>query len=233
MVVRRLVRFNACRRAPPTGPAPRRPRASTAGIRRERDPVVSRSPSSTRRALAGAAECGSFSPRPCVRVGASRRATALPTSARAARSGGSTGGGIRGSPRAGDGGSAPAPASWPVWHRSTWRARHPARCAHPRVLGRIREQRPATLEGGAWVVPRLPAQVWTETTRHPEPAAGPAGGHDKVRAALGADRRGIPGRGPAARRHRHRRHDAGGDRARPGFRRPDGPLWRGLRAGAG
>lgn len=232
MVVRRLVRFNACRRAPPTGPAPRRPRASTAGIRRERDPVVRRSPSSTRRALAGVAECGSPSPRPCVRVGASRRATALPTSARAARSGGSSGGGIRASPRAGDGVSAPAPASWPVYHRSTWRARHPARCAHPRALGRIREQRPATLEGGAWMVPRLLIQVWTETTRHPEPAAGPAGGYDKVRAAWGGSPRDTRTRACCP-RHRHRRHDAGGDRARPGFRRPDGPLRRGLRAGAG
>lgn len=35
------------------------------------------------------------------------------------------------------------------------------------------------------MVPRLPAQVWTETTRHPGPAAVPAGGHDKVRAAWG------------------------------------------------
>ncbi|MFD7701808.1 TetR/AcrR family transcriptional regulator [Streptomyces caelestis] len=54
----------------------------------------------------------------------------------------------------------------------------------PRALGRMREQRPATLEGGEWMFPRLMIQVWTETTRNPELAVVLADGYGKVRAAM-------------------------------------------------
>lgn len=55
----------------------------------------------------------------------------------------------------------------------------------PRALARMREQRPATLDGGEWMFPRLMLQVWTETTRNPELAAVLGDGYGKVRAALG------------------------------------------------
>ncbi|MEV8592197.1 TetR/AcrR family transcriptional regulator [Streptomyces sp. NPDC052012] len=53
----------------------------------------------------------------------------------------------------------------------------------PRTLGRMRELRPATLDGGEWMFPRLMIQVWTETTRSPELAAVLEEGYRKVRAA--------------------------------------------------
>ena len=55
----------------------------------------------------------------------------------------------------------------------------------PRALARMREQRPATLDSGEWMFPRLMLQVWTETTRNPELAAVMTDGYDKVRTALG------------------------------------------------
>ncbi|WP_424870914.1 TetR/AcrR family transcriptional regulator [Streptomyces sp. SAI-229] len=55
----------------------------------------------------------------------------------------------------------------------------------PRALTRMREQRPATLDGGEWMFPRLMIQVWTETTRSPELAAVLREGYDNVRRAWG------------------------------------------------
>lgn len=55
----------------------------------------------------------------------------------------------------------------------------------PRALARMREQRPATLDGGEWMFPRLMIQVWTETTRSPELAAVLGEGYDEVRRAWG------------------------------------------------
>ncbi|CAL9387892.1 hypothetical protein SUDANB176_01197 [Streptomyces sp. enrichment culture] len=53
----------------------------------------------------------------------------------------------------------------------------------PRALTRMREQRPATLDDGEWMFPRLMIQVWTETTRSPELAAVLGEGYRNVRAA--------------------------------------------------
>ncbi|MFD8519730.1 TetR/AcrR family transcriptional regulator [Streptomyces capillispiralis] len=53
----------------------------------------------------------------------------------------------------------------------------------PRTLARMRELRPATLDGGEWMFPRLMIQVWTETTRNPELAAALGEGYQKVRAS--------------------------------------------------
>ncbi|WP_030865478.1 TetR/AcrR family transcriptional regulator [Streptomyces sp. NRRL S-37] len=55
----------------------------------------------------------------------------------------------------------------------------------PQALTRMREQRPATLDGGEWMFPRLMIQVWTETTRSPELAAVLREGYDNVRRAWG------------------------------------------------
>ncbi|GAA2528484.1 MULTISPECIES: TetR/AcrR family transcriptional regulator [Streptomyces] len=55
----------------------------------------------------------------------------------------------------------------------------------PRALARMREQRPATLEGGEWMFPRLMIQVWTETTRSPELAVVLGDGYRNVRTAWG------------------------------------------------
>lgn len=55
----------------------------------------------------------------------------------------------------------------------------------PRALARMREQRPATLDGGEWMFPRLMIQVWTETTRNPELAVVLGDGYEKVRTAWG------------------------------------------------
>ncbi|CAL9386563.1 TetR/AcrR family transcriptional regulator [Streptomyces griseomycini] len=55
----------------------------------------------------------------------------------------------------------------------------------PRALARLREQRPAALDDGTWMFPRLMIQVWTETTRSPELAAVLGEGYRKVRTAWG------------------------------------------------
>ncbi|MER6620131.1 TetR/AcrR family transcriptional regulator [Streptomyces sp. NPDC000931] len=55
----------------------------------------------------------------------------------------------------------------------------------PRSLARMREQRPATLDDGEWMFPRLMIQVWTETTRSPELAAVLGEGYGNVRRAWG------------------------------------------------
>ncbi|GGW27696.1 TetR/AcrR family transcriptional regulator [Streptomyces griseoloalbus] len=55
----------------------------------------------------------------------------------------------------------------------------------PRTLTRMRELRPATLDDGAWMFPRLMVQVWTETTRNPELAAVLREGYQEVRAGWG------------------------------------------------
>ncbi|GAA3501541.1 TetR/AcrR family transcriptional regulator [Streptomyces prasinosporus] len=55
----------------------------------------------------------------------------------------------------------------------------------PRALARMREQRPATLDGGEWMFPRLMIQVWTETTRSPELAVVLGEGYRDVRTAWG------------------------------------------------
>ncbi|MFF8033036.1 MULTISPECIES: TetR/AcrR family transcriptional regulator [unclassified Streptomyces] len=54
----------------------------------------------------------------------------------------------------------------------------------PRTLARMRELRPATLDG-EWMFPRLMIQVWTETNRSPELAAALVEGYQLVRAAWG------------------------------------------------
>ncbi|MGC3002091.1 TetR/AcrR family transcriptional regulator [Streptomyces sp. G35A] len=54
----------------------------------------------------------------------------------------------------------------------------------PRTLTRMRELRPATLDG-EWMFPRLMIQVWTETTRNPELAAVLGEGYRSVRVAWG------------------------------------------------
>ncbi|MFE2282404.1 TetR/AcrR family transcriptional regulator [Streptomyces sp. NPDC059454] len=55
----------------------------------------------------------------------------------------------------------------------------------PRALAWMREQRPATLDDGEWMFPRLMIQVWTETTRSPELAAVLGDGYQKVRTTWG------------------------------------------------
>ncbi|GAA3196359.1 hypothetical protein GCM10010451_53300 [Streptomyces virens] len=52
----------------------------------------------------------------------------------------------------------------------------------PRTLARMREARPATLDNGEWMFPRLMIQVWTETTRSPAMAATLSEGYQNVRA---------------------------------------------------
>ncbi|MFG2515250.1 TetR/AcrR family transcriptional regulator [Streptomyces sp. NPDC048584] len=51
----------------------------------------------------------------------------------------------------------------------------------PRALARMREERPAVLDDGSWMFPRLMIQVWTETTRSPELAVVLGEGYANVR----------------------------------------------------
>ncbi|MEZ0156956.1 TetR/AcrR family transcriptional regulator [Streptomyces griseorubens] len=53
----------------------------------------------------------------------------------------------------------------------------------PRALATMREQRPATLDTGEWLFPRLMIQVWTESTRNPKLTAVLADGYAKIRTA--------------------------------------------------
>ncbi len=55
----------------------------------------------------------------------------------------------------------------------------------PRALAQMRELRPATLETGEWLVPRLMIQVWTESTRSPALTAVLAEGYAMIREAWG------------------------------------------------
>ncbi|MDT3727427.1 TetR/AcrR family transcriptional regulator [Streptomyces sp. DSM 41972] len=53
----------------------------------------------------------------------------------------------------------------------------------PRALATMRELRPATLDTGEWLFPRLMIQVWTESTRNPHLTAVLADGYAKIRTA--------------------------------------------------
>ncbi|MGQ5227628.1 TetR/AcrR family transcriptional regulator [Streptomyces sp. MN3] len=55
----------------------------------------------------------------------------------------------------------------------------------PRALATMRELRPATLDTGEWLFPRLMIQVWTESTRNPRLTAVLADGYAKIRSAWG------------------------------------------------
>ncbi|MER7737057.1 TetR/AcrR family transcriptional regulator [Streptomyces sp. NPDC096538] len=55
----------------------------------------------------------------------------------------------------------------------------------PRALALMRQVRPATLETGEWLFPRLMIQVWTESTRTPSLTAVLAEGYAKIREAWG------------------------------------------------
>lgn len=55
----------------------------------------------------------------------------------------------------------------------------------PRALAQMRELRPATLETGEWLFPRLMIQVWTESTRSPALTAVLAEGYAMIREAWG------------------------------------------------
>ncbi|MEU1078736.1 TetR/AcrR family transcriptional regulator [Streptomyces sp. NPDC005908] len=56
----------------------------------------------------------------------------------------------------------------------------------PRALALMRQVRPATLETGEWLFPRLMIQVWTESTRTPSLTAVLIEGYAKIREAWGA-----------------------------------------------
>ena len=53
----------------------------------------------------------------------------------------------------------------------------------PRALATMRDLRPATLDTGEWLFPRLMIQVWTESTRNPQLTAVLADGYAKIRTA--------------------------------------------------
>lgn len=53
----------------------------------------------------------------------------------------------------------------------------------PRALATMRELRPATLDTGEWLFPRLMIQVWTESTRNPQLTAVLGDGYAKIRTA--------------------------------------------------
>ncbi|MFD8266227.1 TetR/AcrR family transcriptional regulator [Streptomyces althioticus] len=53
----------------------------------------------------------------------------------------------------------------------------------PRALATMRELRPATLDTGEWLFPRLMIQVWTESTRNSQLTAVLADGYAKIRTA--------------------------------------------------
>ncbi|MEU1918892.1 TetR/AcrR family transcriptional regulator [Streptomyces albogriseolus] len=55
----------------------------------------------------------------------------------------------------------------------------------PRALAQMRKLRPATLETGEWLFPRLMIQVWTESTRTPALTGVLADGYAKIRTAWG------------------------------------------------
>jgi AcrR family transcriptional regulator len=58
----------------------------------------------------------------------------------------------------------------------------PRTLAHMK-LAHMKEERPAVLDSGEWMIPRLMVQVWTETLRNAELAAVLEPGFGKVRAA--------------------------------------------------
>ncbi|MCP9998816.1 TetR/AcrR family transcriptional regulator [Streptomyces werraensis] len=65
----------------------------------------------------------------------------------------------------------------------------------PRALATMRELRPATLDTGEWLFPRLMIQVWTESTRTPALTAVLADGYAKIRTAWGGVAQSYKGAG--------------------------------------